>query len=85
MENLVQKGNPDKEKDFIRVGDKRINMNNISHYKQIRNRIIFYKVYTVPLDNDKNIYITIDFQNVGEVNKAITNLDNRYVGLVLKL
>jgi hypothetical protein len=83
MENFVQKENPDKEKDFIRVGDQRINMNNISHYKQIRNRIIFYKVYTVPLDNDKSIYI--DFQNVGEVNKAITNLDNRYVGLVLKM
>lgn len=83
MENIIQKGKANKEKDFIRVGDKRINLNNISHYKQIRTTIRFYKVYTVPLADDN--YITFDFQTEEAVKKALTNLDNRYVGLVLKM
>ena len=83
MEDIVQRGKPNKEKDFIRVGDKRINMNNIFHYKQIRTTIRFYKVYTVPLADDN--FITFDFQNEEAVKKALTNLDNRFVGLVLKI
>jgi hypothetical protein len=65
------------EKNFVRVGDKRINMKIITYYKPEANTIKFHV--------NKSICTTAYFKDTMEVNKVIEKLDNLYLKLVLKL